>query len=63
MSTDRPPGERSETWVVDVRPTCSKCDRLSVVYTEDGKAFCARHATIFLTDWDGTPKQPPGHGP
>ena len=34
-----------------VRPTCSKCERLAVVYDEDGKAFCARHGTIFMVDW------------
>lgn len=42
----------TETWVVDVRPQCSKCERLSVVYDLEGHPFCARHATIFVTSWD-----------
>lgn len=53
MTADQPADNAAETWVVDVRPTCAKCERLAVVYTEQGTAYCARHATIFMTEWGG----------
>lgn len=51
-----PPQDRADqegTWNIEVRPQCSKCDRLAVVYDDDDRPYCGRHATIFLVEWPG----------
>ena len=37
------------TWLIEVRPRCAHCDRLSVTVDRNEKPLCGRHATIFLT--------------
>ena len=40
------------TWAFEVRPTCHRCERLAVVFDDDRRPLCPRHATIFMMDWD-----------
>lgn len=47
----RPPPGTDSTWSIGLRPTCFRCDRLAVVYDDDERPLCARHATIFMVDW------------
>lgn len=55
MTDDTKRSHGTDTWRIDVRPRCSKCDRLAVVYGKDGRPFCGRHATIFMVEWGGDP--------
>lgn len=38
-----------DEWAFEVRPQCSKCDRLAVVYDDYDLPLCGRHGTIFMT--------------
>ena len=48
----RPLPGTDRTWSIGVRPSCFRCERLAVVYDDQERPLCARHATIFMVDWE-----------
>ena len=56
--TDNPSTTHSDDATIsfEVRPQCSKCDRLATVFDRDETPFCARHATIFMYGRDAAKK-------
>lgn len=52
--------EAATTWTIGVRHRCDRCDRLAVVYDDEDRPLCARHATIFMTAGKDTPTRDDG---